>query len=75
MILNLDLPQQRARPRIHGVGVGAHIAKKHRKLIRAGDRTNADRRSDHGLCCERPAGASALGIKRVDLAIATSHKQ
>lgn len=75
MILDLGLPYQCARRRIHGVGTGAHVAKKHRKLIRAGDRTNTHRRSDHRLCCERPADASALCIKRVDLPITTSHKQ
>lgn len=75
MIVDLCLPNQCARRCIHGISTAAHVAKKCRKLVRAGDRTNADRGSDHRLCCERPAGASALCIKRVDPAITTSYKQ
>ena len=74
MILHLRLPDQCARGRIHGVGIGAHIAKKHGKLIGAGDRRKTDRGSNDRLRFERPAGASAFCVKSVNLAIAAPHK-
>ena len=74
MILHLRLPDQRARDRVHGVGIGAQIAKKHGKLVGTGDRGKTDRGSNDRLRFERPAGASAFCVKSVDLAIAAAHK-
>ena len=75
MILHLRLPEQCARDRVHGVGIGAQIAKKHGKLVGTGDRGKTDRGSNDRLGLERPAGASAFCVKRVDLAVAATNKQ
>jgi hypothetical protein len=74
MILHLRLPDQCARDRVHGVGIGAQIAKKHGKLVGTGDRGKADCGSNDRLRFERPAGASAFGVKSIDLAITAPHK-
>jgi hypothetical protein len=74
MILHLRLPDQCARDRVHGVGIGAQIAKKHGKLVGTGDRGKTDRGSNDRLRFERPAGASAFCVKSVDLAITAPHK-
>ena len=75
MILHLRLPDQCAGDRVHGVGIGAQIAKKHGKLVGTGDRGKTDRGSNDRLRFERPAGASGFCVKRVDLAITAPHKQ
>src|SRR5260370_379632 len=46
MILHLRLPDQCARERVHGVGIGAQIAKKHGKLVGTGERGKTDRGSN-----------------------------
>ena len=74
MILHLRLPEQCARDRIHGVGIGAQIAEKHGKLVGTGDRGKTDRGSNVRLGLERPAGASGFGVERVDLVIAAPDK-
>jgi hypothetical protein len=45
------------------------VAKKHGKLVGTGDRGKADCGSNDRLRFERPAGASAFGVKSIDLAI------
>jgi len=74
MILHLRLPDQCARDRVHGVGIGAQIAKQHSKLVGTTDRGKTDRGSNDRLRFERPAGASAFCVKSVDLAITAPHK-
>src|SRR5256886_5430115 len=74
MILHLRPPDQCARERVHGVGIGAQIAKKHGKLVGTGERGKTDRGSNDRLRFERPAGASAFCVKSVDLAITAPDK-
>ena len=74
MILHLGLPEQCTRGRIHRVGVGAHIPKKHRKLVGIGNGGKTDCGSNQRFGFKHPAGASAFCVERVDLAIAAPHK-
>src|SRR5215212_5024575 len=74
MVLYLRLPNQRASRGIYGICIGAHITKKHGELVCPGDRCKTDGRSDERLRFERPAGASAFCVKRVDLTIAAADK-
>jgi hypothetical protein len=75
MVFHLSRPNRRARDRVHGVGIGLQIAKKHGKLVGTGDRGKTDRGSNDRLRLERPAGASGFCVERLNLAITTSHKQ
>ena len=74
MILHLGLPEQCTCGRIHPVGVGARIAKKHRKLVGTGNGGKTDCGSNDGFGFEHPAGASAFCVECVDLAVAAPHK-
>ena len=74
MILNPGFPEQGARRRIHCIGIGGKVAEIGSRRRGASRWRHADRGSKRGVGRERPTGASALCVERVDLAITAANE-
>ena len=75
MILHPGLPYQGACRRIQSVGIGAHIAEVHRKLVGAGEWTKTHGGPDRRLRRVGPDRASALRVEGAQFAIRAADEQ